>query len=272
MLIADYHIHSTASSDARNTMAEMVEASAGRGVSQICFTDHCDLDEFGTGRPNANCRESWPAALSQYKAACKTFPDADIRLGIELGEINHNPELASEIAAAPELDFVLGALHNLRNTPDFYHLPYRSEEHCRELILLYLDELVEMSRLTCFDVMAHVGYASKYMINSGFEVRLNLAEHGDRLESLFKSLIERGKGIECNCSGYRHPRIAGPVPSAEILRFYRELGGEIITVGTDAHNVRDAGLNLDRGYALLRELGFKRIATYKKRKPEFMNI
>jgi histidinol-phosphatase (PHP family) len=108
------------------------------------------------------------------------------------------------------------------------------------------------------------------MTRAGFPLSPELGHNGDKLEALLKLLIHNGRGIEINCSGIRDGY--GPFPTMEILRFYRELGGEIITVGSDAHKIRDAGVYIAEGYEILRRTGFKYITTYKKRKAEFIKI
>ena len=123
MQLFDFHIHSTCSDDAKNTMTEMALASAQAGMDVVCFTDHFDLDDYRTGAPLPNPLAAWPMVLEQYataKTACAGI--IDLRLGMELGEANHNPVYAARCAAQPELDFVLGSTHNLRNTTDFYNL------------------------------------------------------------------------------------------------------------------------------------------------------
>lgn len=273
MLLIDYHLHSSCSSDAKNTMAEMAMASFDAGVAQICFTDHCDLDHYSTGHPDTTCFEYWPQALRQYRQAVeKADGKLDIRLGIELGAPNHDAERAYNIASMPELDFILGSLHNIRDTKDFYCIEYQNEEHCHRLLELYLAELIEISNLACFDVMAHIGYTDRYMQNAGFEAHLDMKRYGDMLKVLLGSLIEHGRGIELNCSGWRHPTIKGPIPNVPILSLYHELGGEIITVGSDAHNVSQAGTYLKDGFELLNSLGFKYVTTFLKREPKFVKI
>lgn len=273
MLLTDYHLHSSCSSDAKNSMYEMAMASFAAGVSQICFTDHCDLDHYSTGLPDANCFEYWPKALSQYTAAVEnTDGKIDIRLGMELGAPNHDAQRAGKIASRPELDFIIGSLHNIRNTKDFYCLEYESESHCHRLLEIYIGELIEIANLDCFDVMAHIGYTDRYMQNAGFKAHLDLKRYGDRLTVLLETLIEHGHGIEINCSGWRHPKINGPIPNVQILKLYHELGGEIITVGSDAHTVSQAGTYLREGFELIRSIGFKYVTTFLKREPIFLSI
>lgn len=273
MLYSDSHIHSLCSSDADNTMLQMALASYDKGVRYLCFTDHCDLDSHATGEPNPNCFAFRDEMNKLFREALEGVPaDMELRLGLELGELNHDERLAAEIAASPELDFVLGSLHNLRNRIDFYDMEYPDEAFCAGVIDSYMDELLEISRMDCFDVMAHIGYAVRYVRRQGFDIRLNMDSQRDKLEVLLRNLIENGKGLEINCAGIWKPRLGGPLPEADVLRRYRELGGEIITVGSDAHRVREAGGGLKEGFDILRDLGYKYVALYDKRKPRFVGI
>lgn len=273
MFLADSHVHSNCSSDGRNSKIDMARAAQRAGVDCLCFTDHCDLDAHATGEADPNCFKCWPRMLETHHevlAACKDGPE--VLLGLELGEAGHNTALAMEIASQPELDFVLGSLHNLRGIMDFYDLRYEGEDHCKRLFELYLDELIEMAPLSCYDVMSHVGYPRRYMFRAGIQIPFGLDEYGDRLRVLFEALIQNGKGIELNCSGFRKKFLNEPFPPVEVLHFYRQLGGEIITLGSDAHMVRDAGAGLREGAGLLRDAGFKYYCVFRRRKPEFIPL
>lgn len=273
MRYSDGHIHSLCSDDGSNTMLEMALASYDKGVRYLCFTDHCDMDSHATGEPDPDCFSNRSRMKAMYEEALAGVPgDMELRLGLELGEPNHNVELASEIAASPELDLVLGSLHNLRGMIDFYDMEFTDEGFCEKIIDGYADELIEISRLDCFDVMAHIGYAVRYVRKAGFQARLNMSTHRDKLEALLRSLVERGKGLEINCAGLWKPILGGVVPETDVLKRYRELGGEIITVGSDAHSVRNAGGGVRQGFDILRDLGYKYVATYENHKPRFEKI
>ncbi|MEG2526905.1 MAG: PHP domain-containing protein [Oscillospiraceae bacterium] len=273
MYLADQHIHSTCSDDGKNTMLEMALASQAQGVRHICFTDHCDLDYFPSGIPDPNCFSIRPQLNEMYAEAASAAPDGiTLALGLELGEGNHDPARAMEIAAAPELDLVLGSIHNLRGMADFYGLEYPDESFCRQILDSYMDELLELSSVDCFDIMAHIGYPIRYTRRHGFKAEFSLHTHGDKLEALLKALIEQGRGIEINCAGFRNPIIGGAIPDMDILKLYRQLGGEIITLGSDAHCTADAGSGLARGFDILRKLRYKYIAVYSKRKPSFVKL
>ena len=197
-------------------------------------------------------------------------------LGLELGEGNHDPARAKRIYAMPEYDFILGSLHNLRDEQDFYYIQYESYEQCFELYDKYLDELIELAGIGCFDVMAHIGYCLRYMHKRGFDAQVTMERNGDKVDHLLRTLIENGKGIELNVAdlvpGGREDPLLMTFPSVDILRRYRELGGDIITVGSDAHNTKAAGIGIREGYELLADCGFKYTAIYRRHKPEFKRI
>ena len=272
-MLTDFHIHSICSDDAHDTMADMALASYGRGVRIMCFTDHVDLDDYRTGRPDPNCFDIWPDIRRSCAEAKAAAPgDLEILCGIELGQANHDVPRAEAIANTEGLDFVIGSLHNLRGTPDFSVLRYISYGDCKHYLSLYVQELLELSQLDCFDVMAHIGYTRRYMLRDGFDIPLTMKNHGDELETIFKNLISKGKGIEMNCSGLRSAGIHDVIPVLSVIKRYRELGGEIITVGSDAHCVADASVGIERGFELLREAGFEYVTVYRKRRPEFIKI
>ena len=277
MFLADYHVHSSCSFDARDKMADMARAELARGVTEICFTDHVDFGDQQTMQIGPERFGLPRAQVRQFIDAMERAPEGiDIRLGLELGQGNHDPARARRIYAMPEYDFILGSLHNLRDEKDFYYLRYGSEERCLELYDRYLDELIELAGINCFDCMAHIGYCLRYMHKQGQDVELSMERFGYKIDLLLRALIENGKGIELNVAdlvaGGRQDAMLRPVPGTDILRRYRELGGDIITVGSDAHNVKAAGVGIREGYELLAETGFRYVAVYKRHKPEFKRI
>lgn len=274
MILTDNHIHSSCSGDGHNSMTEMMLASYERGVRSLCFTDHVDLDHFRTGVPDLQCydiREDMIKMFELAKVACPR--DMDLFLGIELGEGNHDLARMEAIASSPELDFVLGSLHNLRNTVDFHDMNYPDMEFCRKKAEIYVEELIELAGLPYFDVMAHIGYITRYIRRSGFtDFSMNMNTHGEGLDALLKKLIANGRGIEINCSGLRNPRLRETMPSFDVLARYKELGGEIITVGSDAHTTADAASGIREGFDILRQLGYNYVTVFKRRKPDFIKI
>lgn len=272
--LTDNHIHSVCSPDAFNTMSEMALASYEKGVRKLCFTDHCELDDHTTGLPDPNCYSFRQRMLNMYEDALRAVPgDMELFLGLELGEGNHDPQGMKEIVADERLDFVLGSLHNVRGHADFFELDYSGLSFCREVLDIYMDELIELSRIGNFDVMAHVGYPVRYMRKKGVaQAEMSLRTHGDGMKTLFRNLVEQGRGIEINCSGLRNKYVNETIPSPELVRLYKEQGGEIITLGSDAHRTADAAFGLREGMDLLRETGFRYVTVFRGRKPEFIKL
>lgn len=190
---------------------------------------------------------------------------------MELGGPNHDPDTAARLAADPALDFVLGSLHNLRNETDFYWLRYSPSTPVRELNRRYLRELLELAALDCFDVMAHIGYTARYMHRDGREDGdVTPDRYGDELEALFTRLIQRGRGLEVNVSGLRHGHTT--YPNAQCLRLYRQLGGEIVTVGSDAHTLEEAGSAWRTGMLSCGTWGSDTWRSSGTRRPEFFPL
>ena len=274
-MLYDYHVHSTYSDDAENTMAEMAPAAAKAGLAGLCFTDHVDLDDInGVYNPLAWRPDEYFAAFEKAKAAAGD--NITLRLGVELGEATHYPEIARQIAG--ELpDFIIGSVHNLENTPDFYcgraggECPemYATRESCAVLLDKYVTELEDTARLGLFDVIGHIGYPLRYMRT--LYTDMGIEPWRDRLAELFRSLAQSGKGIELNCSGLRQS-LGETMPAKWLLALYRDMGGEIITLGSDAHRTEHVGSGLSIGKNLLQGLGFKYYCVYNSRKPEFIEL
>ena len=108
------------------------------------------------------------------------------------------------------------------------------------------------------------------MHRDGFAAEITAEEYRDELSAIYRALIGQGRGIEINVSGLRHGHTS--YPNASALALYRELGGEIITLGSDAHAPEDAGIGIREGAELLRSLGFRYYAVYDRRKPSFLPL
>ena len=274
MLLTDHHIHSNCSPDAEDAMLDMALACGEIGVEHICFTDHCDMDNYRTGAPDPGAEAVWRRSVDAWRHTVAEAPsELNIRLGVELGEMNHDPARARALVeSVPELDFVLASVHNLRDTPDFYALRYESRAHCLALMERYLSELTEVAGMEGFDVLSHIGYTKRYMLRAGYPVFIEDARWDEQVRHLLKTLIDNDKGLEANTSGLRHPAINETIPGEKILRLYRELGGEKITVGSDAHRIADAGRGVAHTFELLRQLGYRYVCVYEKRQPRFLPL
>lgn len=269
--LTDYHCHTNISIDSSAPYYDMVMAEYNAGVRHLCITDHCDTVDWRTLEFFPRCREVARMELEAYEANRNRLPeDLELRMGMELAELIFHPELAEELSGYPWLDFVLGSYHITKEYGDYHEMDYHDPAFCESLWDIYLRDIQRVADMDYFDVLAHIGYVRRYAMNQGMDTGLSLAKHGDRIEHLLKTIVQNGKGIEINCSGLRDG--CGPFPSEEILRLYRSLGGEIITIGSDAHRPQDAGKCLAQGQEILKACGFDYIAVFTKRKPAFIPI
>ena len=268
----DFHVHSDVSQDSSASMLDMVRAEAQRGVKAMCFTNHCDMIDWHTNLPDDRCltvpERTWEKKRELLEI-CPKLP-IDVRFGLELGEAHYDFERAEAIASSCNMDFIIGSVHILKGRGDFAFMTYSSTQECEEVYEQYLDELIQLSERGVFDVMGHIGYSLRSMKKSGFDVPLTVERGGERLRTVLANIIDKGRGIEINCSGIRDG--AEAFPNLEVLKLYSSLGGEILTIGSDAHRPEDAAAGIPDGMELAREAGFKYITLFKDRKPEFIKI
>ncbi len=271
MFLTDYHMHSTFSPDAMDTMRDMALAAASRGIKRLCFTDHID-DCYPVMLRSPEDR--YYAKIDELR---KTFYETreefrdkiELCLGFELASPHRNPELAKEIAYDKGTDFIIGSVHSLPDVDDFYLHQFKSEEDCAMLNELYLKDYIELAKTGCCDVLGHIGYTLKFSFKQGYKFDIMVYE--DMLRELFDIIISKGIGIELNTSGMRQP-IGQPIPTLPILKLYKECGGEIVTTGSDSHWTEHAGMHIKEAYEILKDQGFKYVAAFKDHKPEFIKI
>ena len=259
----DCHIHSHCSADGREPVAALCRVAIERGLSGIAVTDHCDIYQ---GREA--CERVFRGLAAEIRPAREEFGDRlRISMGLEMGEAHHVPALAEDIASREELDFVIGSLHKLRGEEDFYFMDYDRFDAASLSSLLhrYYDELVEMAELGCLDVMAHIGYQTRYMSERARRLARSLDLSG-RQRELAGVLARKGKGMEVNSSTMRMGE-AGIFPSHAILRMFRDAGGDTVTTGSDAHIASKVGEGIPEAMARLLQAGFEQAVFFEKRRP-----
>ena len=265
MYLADYHNHSRMSPDARSSMTEMVKAAIAAGLDELCFTDHVEPIVWGSTKLRQDPYD-WDALEREYRAAQEAMGDQiTLRLGMELGDapwsFAHTERM---IAGAPELDFVIGSVHMLSerfNGVDLYFFDPVDEEEARAGMADYLRQVRRLAEWGQFNVLGHLTLPVRYLNeNRGFHLTFDGFE--EEIEEILRILIGKGLGIELNTN-----RGNTPLPDEKWLRMYRNLGGEIITLGTDAHTPDYVGCAIRERQELLRECGFTHFCTFEKRQP-----
>jgi histidinol-phosphatase (PHP family) len=238
-------------------MDVMAKGAVQAGLSALCVTDHFDTWSSFDPELHRVAFEAVRAVVSDRLTFLR---------GVELGE-GHTLGARAEtlLLAGGPLDFVLGSCHCIHDKSDFYDMPRMDRTECLTLIAEYLEELLAMIRWGRFDVLGHLTYPLRYMVGRD-GIAVDFAPFHDVLRALFRALIEGGHGLEVNVSNLRRPG-GFPMPDLPLLKLYRACGGEIVTVGSDAHRAREIGAYIREGCALLREAGFKRVAVYENRRP-----
>ncbi|MEE1137660.1 MAG: histidinol-phosphatase HisJ family protein [Acutalibacteraceae bacterium] len=265
----DLHMHTLGSFDGNYPAADMCRAAVENGLSVIAITDHFDVDFFE--RHNLDVRQK-----TSYEDICgaKTEFESKIKLlrGIEIGQPAYEPELTVKSLARYEYDFVIGSIHNLRGMPDFSDLDYPNytDEKIYSLLDEYFNEELILAKWNGFDTLAHLTYPLRYLAQHG-RTDIDLSRFDDITDEIFKVLIANGKALEINTSGLRQP-IGKTMPTENYIRRFRELGGELLTLGSDAHFTEHVGAGIDTGYDIALNCGFEYVTYFENRKPVQVKI
>lgn len=268
MITSDTHMHSCFSSDSLATPESMVQGAILKGLKTICFTDHMDIDfpiESGGGFIfNTNI---YTATIAELREKYKD--KIEILTGVEYGLQPYLKKQYRQLTQQNQFDFIIGSSH-LVNKQDPYHANYWKGITTQQGMESYFTAIYScVNTFDDYDVYGHIDYAIRYAPdqNKGFCYE----SYRELIDSIFSSLIRKGKGIELNTSGIRYG-LRQPHPQIDILKRYREMGGEIITIGTDAHKPEQIAYELNFATELLKDVGFKYYTVFKNRKPHFLAL
>lgn len=272
MILADSHVHSRFSSDSSESMEAIIETCMARGFQYAYFTDHHDMDfPVSESEPDIDFQLDFEAYIATLTRLREQYAGRiEVRFGVEQGIC---PDVADRIAAlsnAYPFDFVIGSSHltSLVNGDPYFPSYYEGKTNIEAYREYFSSEAENVLLTDGFDVYGHLDYAVRYCPDPTFEFHFD--NYRDIFEVLLKRLVERGKGIEINTSGIT--KIGYPHPHIEALKLYRELGGEIITIGSDAHVKENIGFGFDTARDLMLSLGYEYYAVFKGRKPEFLKL
>jgi histidinol-phosphatase (PHP family) len=152
---------------------------------------------------------------------------------------------------------------------DPYGNEFWEKYELRQAFEQYLAECIECAKqFDFYDVFGHLGYVSKFCPHE--DALMRYTDYKEAIEEVLRTLVEKGKGLEVNTSGIKNTGSA--MPEAPILKRFFELGGEIVTVGSDAHEQSAVGRSADETLAILKSIGFKYVCAYDKRRPRFIEI
>lgn len=270
----DYHIHTHFSSDSEEAPANYIHRASIIGLSQICFTDHYDLnypekDSAGNQLFVFDVDAYYEEMLSVRKMAKQIAPSLDVRIGIELGLDENLCKENNAVINSKPFDFVIGSMHIVDNIDPYYE-EYWQGKKIETAIRNYYEACLRcVNSYNNYDVFGHVDYISRYIPDKNYIVNIN--DYLDIIECILKKIIETGHGIEINTS-LTGKGINQTNPCKPIIQLYHKLGGEIITTGSDAHSNDKMASGFDLAHEYLNDCGFKYYTTFENRKPAFHKI
>lgn len=268
MIIADYHVHSKFSSDSDSSMESMIEKAISLGMERICFTDHMDYDfPVQNGYTFVFDPEEYFRTLnvleSRYRDKIKVLK------GVELGLQPHLAKRYHNLISDYPFDFIIGSSHLVQGV-DPYQKIYWESTTKEEGIRRYFQSIIDnVKAFREFQIYGHLDYAIRYApgSNEGYTYE----GYADIIDTMLKSIIESDRGIEINTSGLKYG-LGHPHPHSDIIKRYKELGGELITIGSDGHKPEHLGYAFKQAEELLKFLGFRYYAVFEMKKSIYLKL
>lgn len=276
-MFADYHVHTEFSDDSRYPMEDVIRDAVKMGMDEICITDHVDYGvkvdwdcgqeiQYRKDDPLANV--DYPRYMEKIRALKEEYQGKiTIRTGMEFGVQMHTiPEFEALFARYP-FDFIILSIHQVEDK-EFWTQDFQRGRTQKEYNERYYQEILDVVKAyKNYSVLGHLDLIKRYD-EAGIYPFENVKP---MIEEILKIVIADGKGIELNTSFHRYG-LSDSMPSREILKLYRELGGEIITIGSDSHKPEHLGAYIDEGHEILKSLGYKQFCTFENMKPIFHDL
>lgn len=273
-MFADYHVHSEYSDDSTYPLEQVIRDAIGMGMDEICITDHVDYGikkDWDAGEEIAY-RGSQPLANVDYPRYMAALRDMQsrygdrirIRVGLEFGIQTHTiPQFRALLTRYP-LDFVILSIHQVENQ-EFWTQEFQRGRTQREYNERYYEELLAVvQQYQGYSVLGHLDLITRYDEQGVYPFE----RVRPLVEAILRRVIADGKGIEVNTSSHRYG-LTDTTPSVAILQLYRELGGTILTIGSDSHAPAHLGTHIEQARALLRDMGFRQFCTFERMQPVF---
>ena len=268
---ADFHMHTEFSGDSEAPVRAMLDAALERGMEAVCITDHIDEDypedsETGTN-PFLFDLDQYFQVLREIK---KEYADRlDLRIGVELGLQPHLGERYRKLIETYPFDFVIGSLHVIHGMDPYDGVIFEGRSDADVYREAFQATAENLDQVKVFDVLGHLDYVVRYGRHQAREY--SYRAFSDEIDEILKKVIHMGKGIEMNMGGFKYG-LGFCNPHPDVIRRYRELGGEIITVGADAHRPEHVAFDFEKAGDILRNCGFRYYAEYRNRKPIFRQV
>ena len=276
-MFADYHVHTEFSDDSVYPMEDVIRDAVKMGMDEICITDHVDYGvktdweegmeiQYRKGDPLTNVdylryMEKIGRLREEYGGKIT------IRTGMEFGVQTHTiPQFEALFARYP-FDFIILSIHQVEDK-EFWTQDFQRGRSQKEYNERYYQEMLDVVKAyKNYSVLGHMDLIKRYDEAGIYP----FGEVEPMIREILKVVIADGKGIELNTSFHRYG-LEEPMPSMDIFRLYRELGGEIVTIGSDSHKPEHLGAYIGEGKEILKEAGFARFCTFENMKPVFHEL
>ncbi len=259
-MLADFHMHTKYSYDAEPDSVEATCLSAiQNGLKVIALVDHKDFFR----KKECDPLDIVPRQ-ADIRACQEKFQDqVEILYSVEIGQPFASPEESAAFLRENQFDFIVGAVHAMPNDIDIYFLDYDHMDQA-QFLQDYFDEVDKMVQWGRFDTLAHLDYPLRVMKRDYNQP--TFAGYMDRVERVLQELIRKDIALEINTKGLFGWQ-KSPGPEKFVLKRYRELGGRLLTVGSDSHAAATAGRGIGEGMAYAKEMGFESVTGFRDHKP-----
>ena len=266
-MLCDFHLHTDFSADSDAPVRSQIEQAIALGMQEICITDHHDYD---THNPKSPFILDFSRYLPYLEQVREEYKDRiRVNIGVELGLLLHDHDALKVQAQSYPFDYIIGSSHFVDDMDPYFpaYFEGRSERHSYER---YFEvSLNRVRAMDCFDSFGHLDYVVRYgpTRNKNYSYQ----SYQEFIDPILKTLAEKGKGLECNTGGLKYG-LGHPNPTEDILKRYRALGGEILTIGSDAHAPQHVGYDFHLLPELLKACGFRYYTVFHERKPVFLPL
>lgn len=279
--LIDCHTHTRFSVDSEADEIKMIDRAVQLGLKAYAVTDHCEVNRWFPKEhycdtdiyPYFDFKSDYEASVARITQLKERYAGKiELICGVELGQAQELPEIAQTVADDERVDFIIGSLHQLPGMEDFAFIDYSTVDQSGiyELCERYFKEIYKLCKWGGFDVLGHLTYLLRY-INGKQGYGVDISRYDDIIAESFREIISKDKGIEINTSGLRQG-MGETFPTLKYVRLFRDLGGRIISLGSDAHEVTDLGSGIAEGARLASEAGFDSIAYFIGHEPRFIQL
>lgn len=266
-MLIDSHVHTLHSADSEAPVESMIERAIELGMKQLCITDHHDFDYPYDTFDFTMDADAYYSDMQKMREQYKN--QITIIIGVEAGIEPHLSSRLNQFVNSKPFDFVIGSSHIIHRM-DPYYPDFFENKKDTDCFLDYFESILDnLHVFSNFDVYGHLDYIVRYAPDKDKNYSYSL--FSDVIDEILKKLIHMGKGIELNTGGFQKG-MSAPNPHPDIIRRYRQLGGEIITVGSDAHVPQYLGGYFKQAEDILKTCGFRYYTIFKERKPEFIPL